>query len=335
MSMANPKFNDMCELDGDYIGAYPGAGYPAAGGAISSCTAPEVPCPNTGGCMNPGMPKFNDICEPDGDSYYPHFGASTTGTTTTSTSTGATTTSTSTGTTTTSTSTGTTTTSTSTGTTSTTTGSTSTSTSTSGTTTGTDTTGSTSSTTTTTTTTPTTTTTTNGDSTPIATITGVTVHLIDHQGGATGTTGTTTGASASSCTAPEIPCPRTGGCMNPMHDNYEDICKFDGDYYPGQGLSQPQGTTCVSPQVYCPATGGCMSQYDPNWNDMCEMRILRKTQHNQEKTTKNTDYNKLVAVTLVGFMAGVAIFFIAERYFYRTSKHQDALDDVLLSAPQV
>lgn len=151
---------------------------------------------------------------------------------------------------------------------------------------------------------------------PIGTITGI-------------STGTTTGSSAGACTAPEIPCPRLGGCMNPMHDNYEDICKLDGGYYPGQGLGVPQGINCVGTQVYCPARGGCLDKYDPNWNDLCEMRILRKSQSNPEKTTKNADYKQLVAVTLIGFVAGVAIFFTMERYYGR--KRQN-LDDILLSS---
>merc|ERR1719382_313608 len=76
MDHRHPKYNDQCELDGDF----PMQAALAAGGVASAtgpggvnvvCTPPEVRCPRSGGCMNPMASKFNDMCEIDNDFMYP------------------------------------------------------------------------------------------------------------------------------------------------------------------------------------------------------------------------------------------------------------------------
>lgn len=144
--------------------------------------------------------------------------------------------------------------------------------------------------------------------------------------------GTSTGVSvsvagSSSCTAPEIPCPRTGGCMNPMSQNFGDLCELDGDYW----IPMPNSAGCVAPQVYCPATGGCMSQYSPDYNDLCERLLQKVTPPSVKEAVSTSGYStlQLVGIASLGFAFGVIGIFTFE---YCRKRRTQENEEILLEA---
>lgn len=109
--------------------------------------------------------------------------------------------------------------------------------------------------------------------------------------------------------------------MNPMSQNFGDLCEPDGDYW----VPMTNSAGCVAPQVYCPATGGCMDQYSPNYNDMCE-RLLQK-----KPSVKEAGYStlQLVGIASLGFAFGVMGFCTFD---YCRKRRTQENEEILLEA---
>jgi len=110
--------------------------------------------------------------------------------------------------------------------------------------------------------------------------------------------------------------------MNPMSQNFGDLCELDGDY---GWIPMPNSAGCLAPQVYCPATGGCMSQYSPNYNDVCE-RLLQKV----TPAVSTSGYSTLqIGIASLGFAFGVIGSFTFE--YCRKRRTQES-EEILLEA---